>query len=60
MTGWSLPHRATLCCAFIIRQAKRTDYLRQACERILRHRSADTPCGYVRNIGRVKASRQRC
>ena len=31
---------------------KRTDYLRQACERILRHRSADTPCGYVRNIGR--------
>ena len=22
------------------------------CERILRHRSADTPCGYVRNIGR--------
>ncbi len=31
---------------------KRTDYLKQACQLILKHRSPDTPCGYVRNIGR--------
>lgn len=31
---------------------KRADYLRQACELILKHRRPDTPCGYVRNIGR--------
>lgn len=31
---------------------KRADYLKQACQLILKHRSGDTPCGYVRNIGR--------
>ena len=31
---------------------KRADYLRQACDLVLKHRSGDTPCGYVRNIGR--------
>ena len=31
---------------------KRADYLKRACELILKHRSPDTPCGYVRNIGR--------
>ncbi len=31
---------------------KRADYLKQACELILKHRDPDTPCGYVRNIGR--------
>ena len=31
---------------------KRADYLKHACELILKHRSPDTPCGYVRNIGR--------
>ena len=31
---------------------KRADYLKRACELILKHRSLDTPCGYVRNIGR--------
>lgn len=31
---------------------KRADYLKQACELILKHRDPETPCGYVRNIGR--------
>lgn len=31
---------------------KRSDYLMQACDLILKHRDPETPCGYVRNIGR--------
>ena len=31
---------------------RRADHLRRACEIILRHASADTVCGVVRNIGR--------
>ncbi len=31
---------------------KRTDYLKKACEIVGRVRSADTVCGYVKNIGR--------
>ena len=31
---------------------KRSDYLRRACEIMLRHRSPETPCGAARNIGR--------
>ena len=31
---------------------KRADYLSRAVEIILRHRDGDTPCGWVRNIGR--------
>lgn len=31
---------------------KRADYLRRACDVILAHRPAQTPCGIVRNIGR--------
>jgi precorrin-3B C17-methyltransferase len=30
----------------------RGDYLQKACDIVLRHRSGDTVCGYVRNIGR--------
>ncbi len=30
----------------------RADYLRKACDIVLRHRSGETVCGYVRNIGR--------
>ena len=30
----------------------RADYLKNACDIILRHRSGETICGYVRNIGR--------
>lgn len=31
---------------------KRKDYLKRACEILLRHKGEDTICGYVRNIGR--------
>ena len=31
---------------------RRTDYLRRACEIVLRHASPETVCGVVRNIGR--------
>ena len=30
----------------------RADYLRKACDIVLRHRSGETGCGFVRNIGR--------
>ena len=30
----------------------RADYLQKACDIVLNHRSGDTVCGYVRNIGR--------
>lgn len=30
----------------------RVDYLKKACDIVLRYRSGDTVCGYVRNIGR--------
>ena len=30
----------------------RADYLKKACDIVLDHRSEDTVCGYVRNIGR--------
>ena len=31
---------------------KRQEYLKKACEILLRHKSPETVCGYVRNIGR--------
>ena len=31
----------------------RQAYLRRACDIVLRHRTAETPCGWVRNIGRA-------
>ena len=31
---------------------KRADYLRRACDILLREKSPDTVCGWVRNIGR--------
>ena len=31
---------------------QRADYLQRACDMILRFRSPETVCGYVRNIGR--------
>ena len=41
-------------CAVIYNPAsrKRADYLRRACEIMLRHRPEDTVCGVARNIGR--------
>ena len=37
---------------------KRPDYLRRACDILLRHLPADRPCGVARNIGREGESRE--
>ncbi|OPX45736.1 cobalt-precorrin-3B C(17)-methyltransferase [Ruminiclostridium hungatei] len=39
-------------CIYNPSSKKRGDYLKKACEIIMKEASGDTPCGYVRNIGR--------
>ena len=39
-------------CLYNPASKKRSDYLEKACDIILRHQSAHTPAGIVRNIGR--------
>lgn len=39
-------------CLYNPSSRKRKDYLKKACDIILRYQTADTVCGYVRNIGR--------
>ncbi|WP_029320295.1 precorrin-3B C(17)-methyltransferase [Butyrivibrio sp. AE3004] len=39
---------------------KRADYLQKACEILMEKLSPDTPCGYVRNIGREGYSKKVC
>lgn len=39
-------------CIYNPSSRKRADYLRRACEIMLRHKSPDTVCGIVKNIGR--------
>lgn len=39
-------------CLYNPSSRKRADYLRKACEIMMKSKSPDTPCGYVRNIGR--------
>ncbi len=39
-------------CLYNPSSRKRSDYLRRACDIVLQYRSPDTPCGYVKNIGR--------
>ncbi len=39
-------------CLYNPTSRKRRDYLRRACEILLRHKDGDTLCGWVRNIGR--------
>lgn len=43
-------------CLYNPMSKKRTDYLRQAAEYCLLHRSKETPCGIVRNAGRPDES----
>jgi precorrin-3B C17-methyltransferase len=60
LTPWELIEKRIECAAaadFVIcfynpSSKKRQDHLQKACELILRHRGADTVCGFVRNIGR--------
>ncbi len=39
-------------CLYNPSSKKRKDYLQRACDLVLKHRSPDTVCGYVKNIGR--------
>ena len=39
-------------CLYNPASKKRADYLRRACDILLRHKSSETLCGWVRNIGR--------
>ena len=39
-------------CLYNPMSKKRRDHLRRACGILLKHRTPDTPCGWVRNIGR--------
>ena len=39
-------------CLYNPRSHSRSDYLRKACDILLRHKSGDTVCGFVQNIGR--------
>jgi len=56
LTPWETISRRLECAAAgdfaLCLSRKRRDYLRRACEILLRHRSGDTVCGWVRNIGR--------
>lgn len=61
LTPWELIEKR-LCCAasadfclalYNPASKKRHDYLQRACETILRHKSPQTVCGLVRNIGRA-------
>lgn len=60
MTPWEKIEKRLACAAeadFVIclynpRSHSRGDYLQKACDILLRHKPADTVCGYVRNIGR--------
>ena len=42
-----------VCCIYNPSSVKRHDYLRKACDILLQHKSADTVCGIVNNIGRI-------
>lgn len=60
LTPWDLIEKRLQCsamcdmviCLYNPSSKKRGDYLKRACELILKYRSKDTVCGYVRNIGR--------
>ena len=55
LIGKRLLHAAEadmIICLYNPSSKKRADYLHWACELILQHRSADTVCGYVKQIGR--------
>ncbi len=52
-TRVELAAQADFCiCLYNPMSKKRTGHLRRACELALRHRALETPCGYVRSIGR--------
>lgn len=68
LTSWEVIEKRLRCAAegdFCIaiynpESHKRTGYLKRACEILLTVRSADTACGYVRNIGRDGCEKKVC
>ena len=60
LTPWDVIEKRLACaaegdfaiCLYNPSSKKRRDHLRRACEILLRSRSGDTVCGWVRNIGR--------
>ena len=68
LTDWALIEKRLLCAAegdFCIvlynpSSKKRKDHLRQACGILLTRLAPDTPCGYVRKIGREGTQKKTC
>ena len=60
LTPWEVIERRLNCaargdfavCLYNPSSKKRADYLRRACDILLRYRAPDTSCGWARNIGR--------
>lgn len=60
LTPWEVIERRLDCaargdftvCLYNPSSKKRADYLRRACDILLRYRASNTPCGWARNIGR--------
>lgn len=60
LTPWETIENRLVCaargdfslCLYNPSSKKRADYLRRACDILLRHKGPDTVCGWVRNIGR--------
>lgn len=65
LTPWEVIEKRLICaaegdfavCIYNPASKKRADYLRRACDILLRSKSPETVCGWVRNIGR---SGQKC
>lgn len=61
LTPWEVIEKRLTCaaegdfavCIYNPASKKRADYLKRACDILLRHKSPDTPCGWVQNIGRA-------
>lgn len=47
-------------CLYNPMSKKRVDHLQRACDYIMKHRTGDTPCGIVQNIGRAGETGQLC
>lgn len=66
LTPWEVIEKRLVCaaegdfaiCLYNPSSKKRKDHLRRACEILLRTRSGDTVCGWVRNIGREGQEKQ--
>lgn len=66
LTPWEVIEKRLVCaaegdfaiCLYNPSSKKRKDYLRRACEILLRFRSGDTVCGWVKNIGREGQERR--